>query len=612
MVCYFYITPCHVHSFVLQYSKGEKIMKNQAEVKVRGVKNMRRMLPYYKGYGGWVFATVVTMIARIALSVIAPLFLAQVLIGFTDADYDKIILNLVCMSASYLLADLLSPVVTIFTEKWVRGGANNLQSAVFKNYVNTTNEKLDKITSGQALSRIGNDATSLSRSFRRLLSQISTSISGIIYLGIGIFVNVWVAIFLIAHLLIQLTVIMIIENKRATKSLVLNKYSDEINSMKNEAVRGIKDIKLLGLKRAICQKVDGANQSLANKTVKYNIEYSWLGFVPNFIDGFFRVGFFALCALLMYKGELTLASFLVLYMYKDNITNSMYVFSNMKAVIAEGEMRAIRVFEFFDEQNYPKDKFGDKDINISGAVAFQDVNFSYEDGTKILDGMNFAIKPNTFVAFVGESGAGKSTILSLITKGVEPQSGKVLLDGYDLNELSEKTLSDGISYVSQSPYIFNMSVKENLRLAKEDATDDEIRSACQAADIADFVEGLGDGYDTLLGENGIFLSGGQKQRIAIARALLKDSKIIIFDETTSALDNITQEKIKQTIYKLKKEHTIIFVAHRLSTVVDADEIMFVEKGKIAMTGTHKKLIEECSGYKQLYLCEDAINDDKDD
>ncbi len=199
----------------------------------------------------------------------------------------------------------------------------------------------------------------------------------------------------------------------------------------------------------------------------------------------------------------------------------------------------------------------------------------------------------------------------MISKGVEPQSGKVLLDGFDLNELSEKTLSDGISYVSQSPYIFNMSVKENLRLAKENATDDEIRSACQAADIADFVEGLKDGYDTLLGENGIFLSGGQKQRIAIARALLKDSKIIIFDEATSALDNIAQEKIKQTIYKLKKDHTIIFVAHRLSTVVDADEIMFVENGRIAMVGTHNKLIEECSGYKQLYLCEDAINDDKD-
>ncbi len=403
-----------VTCIILRYNarKGKRIMKNQEEVKVRGMKNMRRMLPYYKGYGGWVFATIVTMIARIVLSVIAPLFLAQVLIGFTDADYDKIIINLICMSASYLLADLLSPVLTIFTEKWVRGGANNLQSAVFKNYVNTTNEKLDKITSGQALSRIGGDATALSRSFRILLSQISTSISGIVYLGIGLFVNVWVAIFLIAHSLIQLTVIMLVENRCATKSLVLDKYSDEINSMKNEAVRGIKDIKLLGLKRAICQKVDGANQSLADKTVKYNIEYSWLHFVPNVIDGFFKVGFFALCALLMYKGELTLASFIVLYMYKGRITDSIYVFNNMKATIANGEKKAIRVFEFFYEEKYPKEKYGDKDIDLCGAIAFQDVNFSYEDGTKILDGMNFTIKPNTFVAFVGESGAGKSTILS--------------------------------------------------------------------------------------------------------------------------------------------------------------------------------------------------------
>lgn len=582
-------------------------MEKQEKVKVRGMKNMRRMLPYYKGYGGWAFATIVAMIVGIVLSGIAPLLLAQVLIAFTDADYEKIIVNLICMAMIYLLKDLLSPVQTLFAEKWVRGGANNLQSAVFKNYINTQNEKLDKISSGQALSRIGSNAMALSRSFRILLSQISTSISGIVYLGIGLFVNVWVAIFLTVHSLIQLIVVAFIENKCATKSLALEKYTDEIQSLKNETIRGIKDIKLLGLKSAICQKVDVANKGMAEKTVKYNIEYSWLHFISNFIDGFFMVGFYALCALLMYKGELTFASFIVLYMYKGRITTAIAMFNQMKKTIANGEMNAIRVFEFFDEQNFPKDAYGDKDIDLRGAVAFRNVDFAYDDGAKILNGMNFEIAPNSFVAFVGKSGIGKSTILSLISKGIEPQSGEILFDNINIDELSEQTLNKGISYVSQSPYIFNMSVKENLRLAKADATDAEIERVCQLADIADFIDTLDNKYDTLLGENGVFLSGGQKQRLAIARALLKDSKIIIFDEATSALDNVSQEKIKQTIMNLKANHTIIFVAHRLSTVVDADKIMFVENGKVAMAGTHKRLLRDCDGYKQLYLIEDATD-----
>jgi len=582
-------------------------MKNQENVKVRGMKNMRRMLPYYKGYGGWVFATIVVMSVQTVLAVIAPLFLAQVLIAFTDADYDKIIVNLICVAGIYLLKDLLSPAQTLFAENWVRGGANNLQLAVFKKYINTKNERLDKIPSGQALTRIGADAMALSRSFRILLSQISTSISGIIYLGIGLFVNVWVAIFLTVHSLIQLIIVTVIENRCATKSLALNKYKDEVYSLKNEAVRGIKDIKLLGLKGAICQKVDGANRGMSEKTVKYNIEYSWLHFISNFIDGFFRIGFFALCALLMYKGELTLASFIVLYMYRGRIISAIDVFSMMKKIIADGEMSAIRVFEYFDEQNYSKDTYGDKDIDLRGAVAFRNVDFAYDDGAKILNGMNFEIAPNSFVAFVGKSGIGKSTILSLISKGIEPQSGEILLDNINIDELSEQTLNKGLSYVSQSPYIFNMSIKENLRLAKADATDAEIERVCQLADIADFIDTLDNKYDTLLGENGVFLSGGQKQRLAIARALLKDSKIIIFDEATSALDNVSQEKIKRTIMNLKENHTIIFVAHRLSTVVDADKIMFVENGKVAMAGTHKQLLRECDGYKQLYSIEDATD-----
>ena len=197
------------------------------------------------------------------------------------------------------------------------------------------------------------------------------------------------------------------------------------------------------------------------------------------------------------------------------------------------------------------------------------------------------------IAIVGKSGEGKSTILKLISKGYSVDSGKVLIDNYNINDLSEK-----------SPYIFNLSIKDNIKLANPDTTDEEIIDVCKKAQIHDVIESMEDGYDTLVGENGVILSGGQKQRIAIARALIKKSKIILLDEATSSLDNSNQEKIKNVIKELSKDHTVIIVAHRLSTIVDADNIFVVDKHKICASGTHIELMNNCEEYKNLYEIEE--------
>ena len=214
--------------------------------------------------------------------------------------------------------------------------------------------------------------------------------------------------------------------------------------------------------------------------------------------------------------------------------------------------------------------------------------------------MSFKIKPNERIAFVGKSGAGKSTIFSLITKLYNTKDGEILLDNVNIKDLTCSSIRDNMSIITQNPYIFNFSIKDNLLLAKEDATMDEIKEACKTACIDDYIMTLPEKYETKVGENGVILSGGQKQRLAIARALLMKTEIILFDEATSALDNETQSKIQEAINNLKGEYTVLIVAHRLSTIIDSDRIFVIDDGKILDSGSHKELLKKCEYYKNLY------------
>lgn len=226
-----------------------------------------------------------------------------------------------------------------------------------------------------------------------------------------------------------------------------------------------------------------------------------------------------------------------------------------------------------------------------------------ENVNQIFDKLSFKIEPNTTVAFVGKSGSGKSTILNLMSKMYEVDGGEILIDGVNINDLDKETLRNSISLVNQFPYIFDMTIKDNLLLAKKDATDEEIESAIERASLKEFVSSLKKGVDTKVGESGIKLSGGQKQRLAIARALLRNSPIIIFDESTSSLDNFAQEDIKKSIDNLKGKSTIVIVAHRLSTIRNVDKIFFLDNGKIEDIGTFDELFENNVKFKNMFYAE---------
>lgn len=263
-----------------------------------------------------------------------------------------------------------------------------------------------------------------------------------------------------------------------------------------------------------------------------------------------------------------------------------------------------RVFEVIDSDKFAKEKFGEKHLDqVNGDFEFQDVHFSYDGDREILKGISFQVHANEMVAFVGKSGGGKTSIFHLLNHLYSVGQGHIYIDGIDINELDCDSIRNNMSIITQNPYIFNFSIRDNLRLVKPSLTDEEMIRHCKVAQLHEFIMTLKDGYDTVVGEGGVTLSGGQRQRLAIARALIKKTEIILFDEATSALDNQTQRKIQLAIQQMKGEYTILMIAHRLSTVLDSDRILLIDDGKVVAEGTHQDLIKENPIYQALYQSE---------
>ena len=221
----------------------------------------------------------------------------------------------------------------------------------------------------------------------------------------------------------------------------------------------------------------------------------------------------------------------------------------------------------------------------------------------VLKDLSFKVDANTTVAFVGKSGSGKTTIFNLLAKLYDIDDGEILIDNVNINELTEQSIRGNMTIINQNPYIFNLSIYDNLKIVAPRATKEDMIDACKLANLHEFIMSLPDQYDTVVGEGGITLSGGQRQRLAIARALIQKTEIILFDEATSALDNETQDEIQKAIDNMKNKYTILIIAHRFSTVINSDKIYFMEDGVIKASGTHKDLLKKSKSYKELYELE---------
>ena len=363
-----------------------------------------------------------------------------------------------------------------------------------------------------------------------------------------------------------------------------------------DIIRGIREIKNLNLKEIVLKETNAKQL----ETIKAEIKTThtrrtwnrWIAVFQHILDFIFVL----LSIHFIMNNTLQVSSFLIIFLYKNKVLNLINYISEIREKLADGKVSSSRVFDIITYKSFSKENYGTMEVNdINGNIEFDNVEFQY-NSKELFRNLNFKIEPNKMIAIVGKSGEGKSTILKLISKGYSVDSGKVLIDNYNINDLSEKTIKDNISIVSQSPYIFNLSIKDNIKLANPDTTDEEIIDVCKKAQIHDVIESMEDGYDTLVGENGVILSGGQKQRIAIARAILNDTKVIIFDEATSSLDNISQKVILQNIKPFLKNKVVIIVAHRLSTIKDADNIYIMNNGEVIEEGSHDELLLNKGAY----------------
>ncbi|MBQ8762426.1 MAG: ABC transporter ATP-binding protein [Clostridia bacterium] len=567
---------------------------------VTGTKNLRKIFPYFKGLKKQMLGMFLLDLCIWAINVLTPLVLAQILVYFTDFNLERIIYYSIIWLLLFTLQSILNGFSAMCSVRWTRLSAYKLQTDFINKYLNISSATLDQQNSGQVTTRFTNDCPKISYSIDRIITNVAGVVAGIAYLVVGFWVNWIVAMYLVVQAILTFVLNNVVANKEAKLELQKNNMFDEIAGVNNETVRGWKDVKSLGLKNTLLEKIKKLSFNYAKFNIKRYQKLSWFWNFLGVLKNILNAGFYVLCGVLIYYGYLELASFLVLYMYSNKIICSLDTYTAIKKDLAAGEVAAKRVFDLFDEQKYPTEKFGNQKAEVKGKIKFSKVSFEYEKNKPVLKNISFEIQPNTMVAIVGQSGIGKSTILNLISKSYSPSKGEIYLDNYNLETLEEESIKKAIGLVLQTPYVFNMSLKENLKLAKPTATDEEIIKVCKQAQLDEFINTLPEKYDSLIGENGVILSGGQRQRLAIARALLKDSKILLFDEATSALDNKSQAEIKNVLFNLKKDHTIVVVAHRLSTIVDADNIMLVDEGKVVSQGNHKELLKSCKEYKELY------------
>lgn len=471
----------------------------------------------------------------------------------------------------------------------------------YKKALNLPAEAYEKLSSGEVINRITNDADTLSFTFGRILKMVSSLIASSIVL-IYIFINSY--IIGLEIILIMLILFLILKKYNPLLKNIHKERKgkqDEFTSLTNESIRGIREIKTLGVKNNLITNMIELIKDIYKKSEEEIDMQKSFNIKTSFLKSVLECMVFATCVILLYYHKISLTFFIAMTYYIYRYTWLLEDINDLTQNYQKLSVSISRVNDILENRLYEDEKFGNKTLNnIKGTIKFKKVYFSYPDEDNILKDFNLELEPNKKIAIVGSSGQGKSTLFNLITRIFDPNKGEIDIDGINIKDLTEEDLRKNISIIRQEPFVFNRTIKENFKIINNKITLSKIRECTKLAYLDDYIMSLPKKYDTVLGEGGVNLSGGQKQRLSIARTLSKGSKIILFDEATSALDNKSQEYIKKTIDNLVKNHTIVIVAHRLSTIIDADIIFVVDNGKVVSSGTHNELLKTSDIYKNLY------------
>ena len=564
-------------------------------------KNLKKSYKFVKNNKKSLILCLSLSVLSLPVSILTPILSARLLLNLNAGLYESLLRIAAFLFVVYSIGHVVGFISRIAYKKYIVKIVYDVQKELMKETFNLSCQTFDEQGTGLFIERLRSDASVIARIYDDLASIIIEICSN---LGIFIVIFTISKIMFIYFVLIGIKEI-IISKKRMKyyyqRYKKIRDLEDKNTGFITELIRGVRDVKVLNSTNVFMKKYDKRVNEVNEENIKLTVKNNKFFLISGEINEIFDYFFYFLGVVLTKNNLLTASNFVVLYIYKTKMKYVFNYFVNLMESIKSFNLSANRVYEIIDGEKFSKEKFGNTNLNhINGDFEFKNVSFSYKENKEILHNVSFSVKANTTVAFVGKSGSGKSTIFSLLSKLYNVPDNKIFIDGIDINTLTKDAIRNNISVITQNPYIFNLSIRDNLLLVKDKVSDKEMIKACKTACLHDFIMSLPDGYDTIVGEGGIALSGGEKQRLAIARALIKKTEIILFDEATSALDNETQEKIQKAIHSLKGKYTILIIAHRLSTIVNSDKIIMIDKGKIVAEGTHKTLMKKSLKYQKLY------------
>ena len=568
---------------------------------------LARVFSYLKPYKLQLFLTFLAIVISASLGMLPAILTGKIIDeGLIGRDL-RLLIIYIALSLGLTLASNLIGVAESYINTWIAQHITfDMRNQMFQHLTSmsqrffTTNNQGDIIT--RMTSDIDGVESVITNTFKSILSNSITLVVALI----AMFQKNWI----MALLGIAVIPLFVLPTRRAGKTRwtltrEAQDTNDEVNGILNEtlSVSGQLLVKLYGREGKEYERYKEVNGRMVKLNIRERMAGRWFFVILNTVTSIGPMLLYLAGGILMMRfdsdisvGDITVLVALLgkTYMPVNSLLNIQVDWMRSMALFT-------RIFEYFDMPVEVKNAENALIPATSrGEVEFSHVDFAYDEERQILKDVSFRLESGRSIAIVGPSGSGKSTIINLIPRLYDADEGTVKFEGTDVRKLRLSYLRKCVGVVSQETYLFNGSIRENLRYAKPDATEEEMIEACKKANIYDFIEAQETGFETMVGNRGLKLSGGEKQRLSIARVLLKDPSLLIFDEATSALDSISENKIQEAIGPIIKERTSILIAHRLSTILSADEILVVKDGMVTERGTHKELVSAGGVYTELY------------
>ena len=571
---------------------------------------LRRFCSYYRYYKGLFALDMSVAFISSLLSLVSPAIVRYILSTALPA---RLFVDIIWLLIAIIVIYMLQAGATYIRIKWGHYLGvymeNRMRTELFSHLQELSFSYFDRTKTGTIMSRITNDLFNIAEVAHHCPEDFLISIATILGAYILMFSFSWeLALVSVIPLPVMLVYGIIFNRRLKERNRAIRRTIAEVNVAAENSIQGIREVKSYSREKLQEKKFNASNTELKTSREKM---YQTMAFYQTGI-GFMRDFYYFMTIaggiILIARGTVAVYDLVTFLLYVSVVLPPIDRLINFTEQFTQGMASFERFTEILDIKPQITDNPDAVPLAVKdGTIDFNSVSFAYEsdDGReRVIENLTMHIPGGKKVALVGESGAGKSTIVSLLGRFYERQGGSIEIDGTDIDSVTQKSLHEAIGFVQQNVFLFEATIRENLRYGKVDANDDEMWRALENANLKDFVASLPNGLDTEVGERGTRLSGGQKQRLSIARIFLKDPKILIFDEATSSLDTESEKLIQDAFDRLAEGRTSIVIAHRLSTIKDSDIIFVIDKGMVAESGTHQELLDKRGLYYRLYSLKD--------